>query len=94
MKEKLWPVIARMLHANKRSIPNLYVDINIRICEDFFTELIIQNTNEISIKAAAALWRSLDQSDMKMREAYNQADLQSYINLMETLTSLLKNDTL
>jgi hypothetical protein len=94
MKEKLWPVIARMLHANKRSIPNLYEYINKRICENFVPELIIQNTNEISRKAAAALWRSLEQIDMKMREEWNRADIQSYNNLMETLTSLLKNDTL
>jgi hypothetical protein len=94
MKEKLWPVIARMLHANKRSISNLYGYLNGKICENFVTELIIQNTNEISIKAAAALWRSLKQNDMKMREEWNRADIQSYNNLMEKLTSLLKNDTL
>jgi hypothetical protein len=94
MKEKLWPVIARVLHEKKRNIPNLYAEINNRNCENFVTELIIQNTNEISIKAATSLWRSLEQSDMKMREEWNRADIQSYNNLTETLISLLKNDTL
>jgi hypothetical protein len=94
MKEKLWPVIARVLHAKKRNIPNLYAEINNRICENAVTELIIQNTNEISIKAATDLWRSLEQNDMKMREEWNRADIQSYNNLTETLISLLKNDTL
>jgi hypothetical protein len=94
MKEKLWPVIARMLHANKRSIPNLYGDISKKISKTFVTEPIIQNTNELSTHAAIALWHPLELSEMKTREVYNQADIQSYNNLMETLSSLLKNDTL
>jgi len=93
-KEKLWPIIARMLHANKRNIPNLYGDISKKICKDFVTELIIQNTNEISAYAAISLWHPLELSEMKTRKVYNQADIQSYNNLMETLSSLLKNDTL
>jgi hypothetical protein len=94
MKEKLWPVIARMLHANKRSIPKLYVDINKKIDKNFVTEPIIQNTNELSTHAAITLWRPLEPDEMKTREVYNQADIQSYNNLMETFSALLKNDTL
>ncbi len=94
MKEKLWPLIARMLHANKRNIPKLYEDINKKIDKNFVTDPIIQNTNEISIKVAAALWRPLEPNEMKTREVYNQTDIQSYNNLMETFSALLKNDTL
>jgi hypothetical protein len=81
MKEKLWPLIARMLHANKRNIPKLYEDINKKIDKNFVTDPIIQNTNEISIKVAAALWRPLEPDEMKTHE------VQSYPIL--TVTSLL-----
>ena len=94
MKEKLWPLIARMLHANKRSISNLYRDINEKIHKYFTTESIIQNTNELSINAAITLWCSLESSEIKTREVYNQVDSQSYKNLIETLSGLLKNDIL
>jgi hypothetical protein len=94
MREKLWPSIACMAHATKVSTQNLIEDIGNKICEEFVTDVIIQNTNEISIHAAIDLWHPLKPSEIKTREECNRADIQSYNNLMETLSSLLESDTL
>jgi hypothetical protein len=94
MKERLWPLIASMPHAKKLSTQDLIISITNKIYKNFVTESIIQNTNEISINAAIDLWRPLESSEMKRHETYNLADIQSYNNLMEKLSSLLKNDTL
>jgi hypothetical protein len=94
MKEKLWPLIASMPHAKKRSTQKLIEDISKKIYQNFVMEPIIQYTNQISMKAAADLWRLLEPSEMKTREEWNRVDIQSYNNLMKTLTSLLENDTL
>ena len=93
-KEKIWPLIARMLHANKQSISNLYMDINEKIHKDFMTETIVQNINEMSRDSAANLWRSLKFNEMKItRDIYNPIDKQSYKNLMEMLSQLLEKGT-
>ncbi len=94
VKEKLWPSIVRMPHTKKYSTQNLIANICYTISEKFVTELIIQNTNDMSMHAAAALWCPLEPSEMKTREECNRANVQSYNNLMETLSSLLKDDTL
>ena len=91
MKEKVWPLIGRMTHANKISTHTLIEDIHKKVVKDFVTEIIIQNTNDISKHAAAALWRPLPPSETKTRDPI---DIQSYTNLMETLSSLLKCNTL
>jgi hypothetical protein len=94
MKEKLWPSIARMIHAQKLSTQTLIENIHKRICDSFVTQIIIQNTNEISINEAVALWHPIESNDMKSCEECNQRNIQSYNNLMETLNSLLIGDTL
>jgi hypothetical protein len=94
MKEKLWSSIVRINHANKLSTRNLIEDITQKISENFVTEVIIQNTNELSKHAATALWRPLESNEIKTHEEHNLVDCQSYNNLMETLSSLLKEDTL
>ncbi len=94
MKEKLWPSIARMPHSKKRSTQNLIANIIKNISKKFVTEPIIQNSNDLSMHAAASLWRPLEPSEMKTREESNRTNIQSYNNLMETLSSLLKGDTL
>ncbi|CAF0737581.1 unnamed protein product [Adineta steineri] len=91
MKEKLWPSIVRITHENQISTRNLIEDITDKVNEKFVTEVIIQNTNEISKRAAAALWRTLDTNEMKL---CNQTNIQSYNSLMETLSSLLNEDIL
>jgi hypothetical protein len=90
MKEKLWPLISRMTHANKLSTQTLIGEIS----KNFVTQVIIQNTNEMSKHAAAALSCPLEPNEMKTREECNKADIQSYNNLMETLNSLLASNTL
>jgi len=94
MKEKLWPSIARIAHENKLSTQVLIEQIHEKICEEFVTEVIIQNTNEISVQAAATLWQSLERNEIDLRKEYNQIDIQSYSNLMETLNLLLIDDTM
>jgi hypothetical protein len=64
-----------------------------KICKRFNTIAIIENTNEISKKAAEDLWRSLEKHQ-GMREERNQANIQSYNNLMNKLTSLFSNNPL
>ena len=94
MKEKLWPSIAHTTHAQKLSTQKLIEDINKKICKNFVTEVITQNINEMSRRAAVALWHPLEQSETETREELNRVDIQSYNNLMETLNSLLTDDTL
>jgi hypothetical protein len=94
MKEKLWPSLVYMTHAKKVSTQKLIEYISEKIHENFIREVIIQNTNEKSIHAAAALWCPLEPSEMKTREESNRVDIQSYNNLMETFSALLKDDSL
>jgi hypothetical protein len=94
MKEKLWPSIARIAHENKLSTQILIEQIHEKICEEFVTEVIIQNTNEISVQAAVILWQPLERNEIDLRKEYNQIDIQSYSNLMETLNLLLTDDTM
>ncbi len=77
MKEKLWSSIVRIIHGNKISTRDLVENINEKINENFITQVIIQNTNEISKHAAAALWWTLEPNKMKTRQEYNQTDIQS-----------------
>jgi hypothetical protein len=55
---------------------------------------LIQDTNEISKYAAIALWCPLESNDMKIRDEHNRMNIQLYNNLIETLNSILKRDTL
>ncbi len=92
--EKLWPSIASTKHAMKLSTQNLINCIMEKMCKRFNTIAIIEETNEISRKAAVDLWRSLEKHDNQIREERNQANIQSYNNLMEKLTSLFSNNPL
>jgi hypothetical protein len=94
MKEKLWPAIARMAHATRRSTQHLIQMIQKKISKEFFTQVILQRTDELSIHAAAALWHPLELNEIEMHKRCNQTDISSYNNLMEILNSLLQNDTL
>jgi hypothetical protein len=96
--EKLWPSLAHMNYAKKISTQNLIGNIIKKIHKQLIKKKLIENTNEISICAAAALWRPLDQSEIEIRnqkrEERNQANIQSYTNLMEMLNSLFKDSTM
>jgi hypothetical protein len=69
-----------------------------KIGKQFDTPAIVEDTNEISMKAAADLWRPLKQDELesrdRMREKRNEDNIQSYNNLMETLNSLFYGDPL
>ncbi len=96
--EKLWPSIACTKHAIKLSTQNLINCIMEKICKRFNTIAIIEDTNEISRKTAADLWHSLEKHELELsnriREERNQANIQSYNNLMEKLISLFLNNPL
>ena len=94
MKEKLWPAIVRVIRVKKTSTKTLIENIREEISKNFVTEAVIQNTNEISKQAAAALWHPLGRNEITTREESDQANIQSYNNLMETLSSLLRCTTL
>jgi hypothetical protein len=96
--EKLWPSIASTMHATKISTQNLLDRIMEKIGKKFDSPAIIEDTSDLSIKAAVELWKPLDEHELKtrdqMRVERNQANIQSYNNLMETLNSLFYGDPL
>ncbi|CAF1049647.1 unnamed protein product [Rotaria sordida] len=96
--EKLWPSIARTTHATKISTQILIDQIVEKITKQFDIPAIIEDTNAISIRAAVALWRPLELKEVEIhdqiREEHNQANIQSYNNLMETLNLICNNDRL
>jgi hypothetical protein len=69
-----------------------------KICKRFNTVAILEDTNEISRKAAIDLWRSLGKHELELyngtHEERNKANLRAYNNLMEKLTSLFYNNPL
>ncbi|CAF4971511.1 unnamed protein product, partial [Rotaria sp. Silwood1] len=96
--EKLWPSLTRTMHATKISTQKLLDRIMEKIGKQFDTPAIIEDINDESVKAAIELWRPLETNELisrdQMREARNQANIQSYNNLMETLNSLFYNHSL
>jgi len=98
MIERLWPAMVRTTHAKKPTTQRLLDHINETIGKQFDTQALIEDTNEISRKAAADLWRPLEDNEKpsrdQLREQRNEDNIRSYKNLMETLNSLLRGDTL
>ncbi|CAF4657490.1 unnamed protein product [Rotaria sp. Silwood1] len=96
--EKLWPSIACTKHARKLSTQNLINCIMEKMYKCFNTVAIIENTNEISRKVAIDLWCSIDKHELELYnriyEERNEANIRSYNNLMEKLTSLFYNNVL
>ena len=96
--KQLWPSIVRRSHTKELSIQKLVQAINIKIEKQFSTLALINNTNEISERAAIALWRSLEQNEMEigkqMREKLHQSNIQSYNVLIDTLCSQLDDKAL
>jgi len=86
------------MHATKTTTQNLLDRIMEKIGKQFDSPAIIEDTNDLSIKAAVELWRPLDEHELKsrdkMREERNEANIRSYNNLMETLNSLFYGDPL
>ena len=73
----------------KESLQNLIESLGKKINDNFVSDVIIQKTNERSRRAAGDLWQSIDE-----RERDNTIDIQSYTNLMDTLSSFLRSDSL
>lgn len=96
--ERLWPSLARTKHATKISTQNLIDRIMEKIGKQFDSPAIIENTNDVAIKAAVNVWRSLNEVELKSRDQLraerNEANIRSYNNLMETLNSLFYGDPL
>ncbi len=98
MIEKLWPAMARTTHAKKPTTQRLMDHINETIGKQFDTQALVEDTNEIARKAAADLWKPLEENEIEsrnqLREQRNEENIKSYNNLMETLNSLLRGDSL
>lgn len=83
-----------MSHTNKISTQKLINEIMKKINRVFVTKEIIQNTNEKAKRSAANLWYPLEAKEIETHELCNQVAIQSYNNLVETLSSLLKDNKL
>ncbi|CAF1489476.1 unnamed protein product, partial [Rotaria sordida] len=95
MMEKLWPsIIVCINHTNKLSIKTLIDEISTRISEEFHMHALIEDINEMSMRAATNLWDQLKPNEMETCKERNQNNIQSYNNLMETLNLLLNDDKL
>jgi hypothetical protein len=98
MIERLWPAMARTTHAKKPTTQRLMDHINETIGKQFDTQALVEDTNEISRKAAADFWRPLEEKELEsrdqLREQRNEENIRSYNNLMETLNLLLREDSL
>ncbi|UJR08489.1 hypothetical protein I4U23_012756 [Adineta vaga] len=94
VKEKLWPAIALMNHVNKSSTQTIVNNINNKIIRNFVTHALIQETNELSFQSAVNLWRQLPNNEIETCRKDFRNDIQSYSNLMETLSSFFKRDKL
>ncbi|CAF4659701.1 unnamed protein product [Rotaria sp. Silwood1] len=98
MIEKLWPAMARTTHAKKPTTQRLMDHINETIGKQYDTQALIEDTNDISRKAAVDLWKPLEANELEskniLRLQRNEENVKSYINLMETLNSLLRGDSL
>lgn len=86
------------MHATKISTQNLLDRIMEKVGKQFDTPAIIEDTNDTSIKAAIELWRPLDEHELKsrdqMRQDRNEANIQSYNNLVKKLDSLFYGEPL
>ncbi|CAF3366761.1 unnamed protein product [Rotaria socialis] len=98
MIERLWPAMARTTHAKKPTTQRLMDHINETIGKQFDTQALVEDTNDVSRKAAVNIWKPLDPVDLEsrdqIRQQRNEENVQSYNNLMETLNSLLRGDSL
>ncbi|UJR35822.1 hypothetical protein I4U23_028569 [Adineta vaga] len=96
--EKLWPSLARTVHATKVSTQNLLDRIMEKIGKQFDTPAVTEDINDASVQAAISLWRPLEANELtfrdQLREERNQANIQSYNNVMETLNSLFYGNVL
>jgi len=90
---RLWPTLV-CIKDTKLSTQNLIDLIQNKIHRLFVTKDIIQHANESVINAAADLWYPLKSNETNMCEAHNQTNMESYTQLMETLSSLLRPNTL
>ncbi|CAF4690202.1 unnamed protein product, partial [Rotaria sp. Silwood1] len=97
MMNKLWPLIVRRSYSKKISIERLIQDLKKQIEKQFVTIALIDNTNQTSEHAAIALWRPLEPNEIeigiKIREKRHQTNIQSYNHLIDTLCSLLNDET-
>lgn len=94
MREKLWPLILSMGDVTENNIQNLIDRIREKIIENFVTDIIIQNTNQISKDSAANLSNTSQEKQIKRQEEYNSISIESYYNLINTLTSFIENNSL
>ena len=90
--------MARTTHAKKPTTQRLMDLINETIGKQFDTQALVEDTNDVSRKAAVDLWKPLEEDELvarnQLREQRNEGNIRAYNNLMETLNSLLKGDSM
>ncbi|CAF1238427.1 unnamed protein product [Rotaria sordida] len=98
MMKKLWPSIVHRSHTKKISLQRLIQEMKKKIEKEFVTIPLIDDTNQISRHAATTLWRSLEPNEIEIgiqfREKRHEMNIQSYNHLIDTLCSLLNDETL
>lgn len=69
-----------------------------KIGKQFDTPAITEDTDEATMEAARNLWRPLTEIELVSRDQYreqrNQANIQSYLNLMEKFNSFFVGESL
>ena len=68
MRERLWPAIVSISHDTEMSALNLIENIGKKILDTFVSNVIIQNTNELSKHAALDLWHLLESNEIETPE--------------------------
>ncbi|CAF1171345.1 unnamed protein product [Rotaria sordida] len=98
MMKKLWPSIVHRSHTKKISLQRLIQEMKKKIEKEFVTIPLIDDTNQISRHAATTLWRSLEPNEIEIgiqfHEKRHEMNIQSYNHLIDTLCSLLNDETL
>ena len=93
LMEKLWPGIIQSFQHCRKSTQNLIALITSKIVRKFDTPALTEDTNDRTIQAAKNLWRPLDSNELqgrdRLREERDQKNIQSYQNLLKTLSTFL-----
>ena len=97
LMERLWPDIIQIHQNCRKSTQNLITSITSKIVQKFDTPALTEDTNDRSIQAAKDLWRPLNSDELEgrdqRREERNQNNIQSYQNLLKTLSTFVVGKT-
>ncbi|CAF1141433.1 unnamed protein product [Adineta ricciae] len=98
MMSKIWPLMVKINHTNRLSIQNLIERIRQNVEKDFEPLELSLDIGHDAQCAAVDLWHELENDELErsqqIRERQRESNLQSYHHLIDTLHSLLRDETL